>query len=340
MSGKTKLKPADASPLPEDQVERGKELHRKMVRIRRFEERIGNLFAAGELPGFVHLGIGQESVPVGVVDELREADYITATHRGHGHILAKGAAFTPMLAELMGRTTGYCKGKGGSMHIFNIELGILGANGILGASQPIAVGAAFSARHQGRDDVVATFFGEGASAQGAVHEAMNLAAVWKAPVVFVAEVNGFAELTPYDVHVAVPSLADRGAGYGIPAISVDALDVFDVSEAARECVERARRGEGPSLLELRTLRCRGHYEGDPQRYRDPEELERRAAVDPIDHLRLRLRESGVGEDELTGVVEAVDAELDAAVEEARSGSLPEGVAALDDVYTPVAAGNA
>jgi len=338
MSGKTKAVAPEA--LPPDAVERGKELHRAMVRIRRFEERVGELFAAGELPGFVHLSIGQESVPVGVIDELRETDYITATHRGHGHILAKGASFAPMLAELMGRTSGYCKGKGGSMHIFDITLGILGANGILGASQPIAVGAAFSARLRGRDDVVATFFGEGASAQGAIHEAMNLAAVWKAPVVFVAEINGFAELTPYEVHVPIASLADRGAAYGIPAVTVDALDVFAVAEAARECVARARAGEGPSLLELRTLRWRGHYEGDPQRYRDPEELERRAAVDPIDHLVLRLRESGVSEDELTAAVDAVDAELEAALEEARSGPLPEGAAALEDVYTTTGSASA
>jgi pyruvate dehydrogenase E1 component alpha subunit len=338
MNGETETVVAER--LAPDDVARGLGLHRRMVRIRRFEERIGELFAAGELPGFVHLGIGQESVPVGVVDALRESDYITATHRGHGHILAKGAAFTPMIAELMGRTSGYCKGKGGSMHIFDLGLGILGANGILGASQPIAVGAAFSARSQGRDDVVATFFGEGASAQGAVHEAMNLAAVWNSPVIFVAEVNGFAELTPYGVHVPVPSLAERGAGYGIPAISVDALDVFDVAEAARECVARARAGDGPSLLELRTLRWRGHYEGDPQRYRDPAELERRAAVDPVAHLALRLRESGVDEEELVAAVEAVDAELDAAVEEARSAPLPEGAAALEDVYTDTVAARA
>ena len=331
MTGVAKTAAPEA--LPPDAIERGKDLHRAMVRIRRFEERVSELFATGELPGFVHLSIGQESVPVGVIDELRTSDYITATHRGHGHILAKGAAFAPMLAELMGRTSGYCKGKGGSMHIFDIGLGILGANGILGASQPIAVGAAFSAQLRGRDDVVATFFGEGASAQGAIHEAMNLAAVWNAPVVFVAEINGFAELTPYEAHVPIPSLADRGAAYGIPATTVDALDVFAVAAAARECIERARNGEGPSLLELRTLRWRGHYEGDPQRYRDADELERRAARDPIHHLVHRLRESGVDEDELAATAEAVDAELEAAIEEARSGAMPEGSAALDDIYS-------
>lgn len=339
MSGKTKTK-ATLPGLDAGQLGRAKDLHRRMVRIRRFEERIGDLFSTGELPGFVHLGIGQESVPVGVIDRLLESDYITATHRGHGQILAKGAAFAPMLAELMGRTTGYCRGKGGSMHIFDLELGILGANGILGASQPIAVGAAFSARAQGRDAVVVTFFGEGASAQGAIHEAMNLAAVWQAPVVFVAEVNGFAELTPYDVHVSVPSLAERGPAYGIPALSVDALDVFAVCDAAEECVQRARSGGGPSLLELKTLRWRGHYEGDPQRYRDPDELERRAQADPIAHLALRLREAGVDEAELTAIVDAVDAELDAAVEEARAGALPEPEAALDDVYTTAGSANA
>ena len=307
--------------------------YRQMKVIRAFEERLHDEIMTGEIAGFTHLYAGQEAVAVGVCEHLDNEDKIVSTHRGHGHCIAKGCDVGGMMKEIWGSKEGLCKGKGGSMHIFDITLGILGANGILGASQPIAVGAAFSARLRGRDDVVATFFGEGASAQGAIHEAMNLAAVWKAPVVFVAEINGFAELTPYEVHVPIASLADRGAAYGIPAVTVDALDVFAVAEAARECVARARAGEGPSLLELRTLRWRGHYEGDPQRYRDPEELERRAAVDPIDHLVLRLRESGVSEDELTAAVDAVDAELEAALEEARSGPLPEGAAALEDVYT-------
>lgn len=330
--------PSPAAALDDAPLDAALRLHEQMVRIRRFEERVAEMFAAGELPGFVHLSIGQESVAAGVIDVLRESDYITATHRGHGHIIAKGARFHPMLAELMGKATGYCRGKGGSMHIFDVGLGVLGANGILGAGQPIAVGAAYSARLQGRDDVAVTFFGEGASAQGAVHEAMNLAAVWKAPVVFVAEVNGFAELTPYEVHVAVPSLASRGAGYGIPATSVDGLDVLEVRAAAEECVARARAGDGPSLLEIRTVRWHGHYEGDPQRYRDPDELARRADVDPIAHLELALREAGVAEERLVEAARRADADLDAAVEAARADPLPAPEDALDHVYaTPVEA---
>ncbi|MEA2229982.1 MAG: acetoin:2,6-dichlorophenolindophenol oxidoreductase subunit alpha [Solirubrobacteraceae bacterium] len=327
---------SSATRLDGTRLELALALHEQMVRIRRFEERVAELFAAGELPGFVHLSIGQESVAVGVIDLLRESDYITATHRGHGHIIAKGARFHPMIAELMGRATGYCRGKGGSMHIFDVGLGVLGANGILGAGQPIAVGAAFSARLQGRDDVAVTFFGEGASAQGAVHEAMNLAAVWRAPVVFVAEVNGFAELTPYEVHVPIPSLAARGAAYGIPATVVDGLDVLAVRDAAEGCIARAREGGGPSLLEVRTLRWHGHYEGDPQRYREPAELARRADVDPIAHLVLALREAGVPDDRIAGAAERADADLDVAVATARADPLPAPEDALDHVYaTPI-----
>jgi TPP-dependent pyruvate/acetoin dehydrogenase alpha subunit len=318
--------------LSGDELELAVTLYEQMLRIRRFEERVSELFAGGELPGFVHLSIGQESVAVGVIDTLRPTDYITATHRGHGQILAKGARFAPMLAELMGKATGYCKGRGGSMHIFDVALGVLGANGILGASQPIAVGAALSARMRGGDDVAVTFFGEGASAQGAVHEAMNLAAVWQAPVIFVAEINGFAELTPYETHVSVSSIAERGPAYGIPAMTVDAIDVLAVRTAAEECVARARRGDGPSLLELRTLRWHGHYEGDPQRYRDAEELQGRSTFDPIAHLERRLGAAGVDEERLTAIGAAVSDELDHAVETARADPLPDPEDSLMGVY--------
>jgi pyruvate dehydrogenase E1 component alpha subunit len=337
----TPTQSASGAVLAGDELDLALALFEQMLRIRRFEERVSTLFAASELPGFVHLGIGQESVAVGVIDTLRQSDYITATHRGHGQILAKGARFAPMLAELMGKATGYCKGKGGSMHIFDVTLGVLGANGILGAGQPIAVGAALSARLRGRDDVAVTFFGEGASAQGAVHEAMNLAAVWQAPVVFVAEVNGFAELTPYETHVSVPSIAERGPAYGIPAAAVDAIDVLAVRAAAQECIARARSGGGPSLLELRTLRWHGHYEGDPQRYRDAEELERRVTADPIAHLERRLVAAGVAEERLAALGEAIADELERAVETARADPLPDPQETLAGVYaTPIGAEDA
>jgi TPP-dependent pyruvate/acetoin dehydrogenase alpha subunit len=313
-------------------LELGLALYETMLRIRRFEERVGELFAAGELPGFVHLSIGQESVAAGVIATLRPTDTITATHRGHGQIIAKGGRFEPMMAELFGRATGYCKGKGGSMHLFDLSLGILGANGILGAGQPIAVGAALSAKLRGTDEVTVTFFGEGASAQGAVHEAMNLAGVWRAPIVFVAEINGWAELTPYDVHVSVSSIADRGAAYGIASVALDATDVFEVHAAAEAAVERARAGGGPSLIEARTVRWHGHYEGDPQRYRDSDELAALTDRDPLTLLAARLREAGVEESRLDGLDAAAGAELDEAVEFARSSPFPEESETLTDVY--------
>lgn len=307
-------------------------LYDTMLRIRRFEERVGEQFALGELPGFVHLSIGQESVAAGIVSALRDDDYITATHRGHGHILAKGARIAPMMAELFGRTTGYCKGKGGSMHIVDIAIGVLGANGILGAGQPIAVGAAMSARLRGTDQIVATFFGEGASAQGAVHEAMNLAGCWQAPILFVAEINGYAELTPYEIHASVPSLAARGAGYGIPAVVVDGIDVLAVHDAASEAVAAIRAGGGPRMIEIRTERWHGHYEGDPQRYRPEEELARLPELDPLAHLERRLLAAGVERSRLDAYDADVARELDEALEFARQSPLPEPSAMLEDVY--------
>jgi pyruvate dehydrogenase E1 component alpha subunit len=289
-------------------------LYETMLRIRRFEEETGSLFAAGELPGFVHLSIGQEAVATGVCSALGPRDTITATHRGHGHILAKGADMGRMMAELMGKRTGYCAGKGGSMHIFSLELGVLGANGILGAGQPIAVGAGLSAKLQGSDRVSVTFFGEGASAQGGVHEAMNLAAIWKLPVVFVAEINGYAELTPFRYHVSVPSMTDRAAGYGIPAVAVDGTDVEAVHEATREAVAQARSGAGPVLIEARTNRWRGHFEGDRQLYRPEGEVDSLAERDPLTVQAGRLVAAGlIGEEGLDAIERRVADEVAEAV---------------------------
>ncbi|MEZ5101727.1 MAG: thiamine pyrophosphate-dependent dehydrogenase E1 component subunit alpha [Thermoleophilia bacterium] len=318
--------------LTGERLELAVRIYDTMLRIRRFEERVGELFAAGELPGFVHLSIGQESVAAGIVSALRDDDFITATHRGHGHILAKGARIAPMMAELFGRTTGYCKGKGGSMHIVDIAIGVLGANGILGAGQPIAVGAAMSARLRGTDQVVATFFGEGASAQGAVHEAMNLAGCWQAPILFVAEINGYAELTPYEIHASVPSIAVRGAAYGIPATTVDGVDVLAVHDAATEAVAAIRAGGGPRMIEIRTQRWHGHYEGDPQRYRPDEELARLPELDPLAHLEPRLLAAGVERARLDALDADVRRELDEALEFARQSPLPDASALLEDVY--------
>lgn len=309
-------------------------MYRTMLRIRRFEERAADLFRNGEIPGFVHLCIGQESVAGGLMHDLRRDDYITTTHRGHGHMIAKGAELGPMFAELMGRETGYCRGRGGSMHICDLSAGVLGANGILGAGLPIAVGAAFNAQRMGRASVALAFFGEGASAQGYVHEAMNLAALWKLPVVFVAEINGYAELTPYKVHVSVPSLAERAtAGYGIPAWRLDGENPVGVLQGGRAAIAHARGGGGPVLVEVSTARLRGHYEGDPQRYRPQGELSDLTAKDTLAGLREHLIEAlGVPTYELEQFEEDLQREIGDAVEAARQAPLPSAQHVADHVY--------
>lgn len=316
--------------LPDDDA---RALLRLMLRIRRFEERAGELFRQGEMPGFIHLSLGQESIPAGVIGPLRPSDAITATHRGHGHVIAKGMPFGPMMAELMGRRAGACRGKGGSMHIFSRELGVLGANAILGAAQPIAVGAAMAARLRGGDDVAVTFFGEGASAQGAVHEAMNLAAVWRVPVLFVAEVNGFAELTPFSVHVPIASLAARAPAYGMPGTQVDGGDVEAVRRAAATAFARMRDGGGPELLEIVVTRWGGHFEGDQQRYRAEPDLHVARAADPVKTYHRCLVERGcVDEAWIADVETQIEAELAAAVAQARASATPDEPEVYDDVY--------
>jgi TPP-dependent pyruvate/acetoin dehydrogenase alpha subunit len=305
-----------------------------MVRIRRFEERAGEVFAANEIPGFIHLSLGQEACAAGVISALRPDDYITATHRGHGHIIAKGGEMGPMMAELYARDGGYCRGKGGSMHIFSIDLGVLGANGILGAGQPIACGAALSAKTLGTGQVAVTFFGEGASAQGAVHEAMNTAAIWQLPVLFVAELNGWAELSKASAHLSVDSAVQRAAGYGIAGTSVDGLDVRAVHAAAVQVLADVRETSRPHLLEVRTHRWRGHFEGDAQRYRDPDDVAAVLTRDPIAHLGAVLREQ-LGDDVVDAVHREADEEAERAVEFARASPWP----APEDMLLHVYAGD-
>lgn len=325
-------------PAPDGAAERGPGLdllhaYETMVRIRRFEQRVSELFRAGELPGFVHLSHGQEAVAAGAMAALRGDDAITTTHRGHGHIIAKGGRLAPMMAELMGRAGGYCRGKAGSMHLFSRAIGVFGANGILGAGQPIACGAALAAQLRGSDGVAVTFFGEGATAQGAVHEAMNLAALWSLPIVFLVEVNGWAELTPYSVHVSVPSIAERGLAYGIPAEMVDGVDVEAVHGAVSSAVARARAGGGPTIVEARLSRWRGHYEGDPQRYRDAAEVAAVHAADPIELASARILERRLATERELEIVrsEAVD-EIEAAIETARATPMPVADDLLDGVF--------
>lgn len=221
-----------------------RDIHLRMVRIRTFEEEAGKLMESGKVPGSLHLYVGEEAVAAGVMAHLRDSDQITSTHRGHGHLVAKGGDFKQMYAELFGRSTGYCKGKGGSMHISDLDLGMLGANGIVGAGPPIAIGAAFSNQYRKTDNVTVCFFGDGASNEGTFHEAANMAAVFKLPVVFVCENNGFGEFTRQERHQAIQDVADRASGYGMPGVVVDGMDVMAVYEAAGEAIMRARRGGG------------------------------------------------------------------------------------------------
>ena len=301
--------------------------------IRAFESRVEELFADGELPGFVHLYIGEEAVATGVCGALEESDYITSTHRGHGHCIAKGHEPDRMMAELFGRETGYCGGKGGSMHIASPELNNLGANGIVGAGIPIGVGAALSSHLRDSKQVAVSFFGDGALAQGAFHEAMNLAAVWDLPFVGVVENNQYGEMSGLEEQQAVGELTRRADAYGVPAVDVDGMDVEDVYAAMTAAAEAAREGEGPTLLVCDTYRFRGHHEGDAQTYRDDEEVARWRERDPLTTYPDELLADGVlTEAEWSQLQEEVDAELDEAVEFARESSFPEPKAAYENLF--------
>lgn len=309
-------------------------MYTTMTRIRMFEERVSELFAAGKIPGFVHLYIGEEAVATGVCAILRDTDYITSTHRGHGHLISKGGDVKLMMAELFGRKTGYCKGKGGSMHIADIDLGILGANGIVGGGPPLAAGAALAAQYQDKDDVAVCFFGDGASNQGTTHEAMNIAACWKLPVVFINENNlyGISSCTVNSMCVA--DIADRAAAYDMPGVVVDGNDVTAVYEAASEAVKRAREGEGPSLIECKTYRYKGHFEGDPCVYRDESELSEWKAKDPVPRFERKLTEMNVLNQEKIGEIRsAMEKEINEAVQFAEKSPFPELGEITQDVYS-------
>ncbi len=304
------------------------EMHRRMLVIRGFEERVAVLYRAGEVPGFVHLSIGQEAAAVGACWPLGPADVITSTHRGHGHCLAKGLDPLGMFAELMAKDQGTNRGRGGSMHIADPKLGIFGANGIVAAGLPIAVGAATAAQLRADGSVAVAFFGDGAPAQGAFHEAMNLAAVWALPVVFFCENNGYAEFSPEATQHAA-TLAQRAAGYGIAHVAVDGNDVTATAAVMEDAVVQARAGGGPVVVEAATYRWHGHYEGDPERYRTPEEVQEWTARDPLPAHEARLRAAGVGDDDLEALETTVADELDGAVEAARRLSGP-AVSTLGD----------
>ena len=309
------------------------DMYRVMVRIRTFDERVFKEFAAGHIPGFVHLYSGEEAIATGACANLRPDDYITSTHRGHGHLIAKGGKTDRMMAELYGKKTGYNKGKGGSMHIAEVDIGILGAIAIVGAGITIGGGAALSAQMRGTDQVVLCFFGDGACNTTRFHEGVNLASIWKLPIVYVIENNTYAETTPVSYAMNIPNIADRAAAYGIPGKTVDGNDVLAVYEVVGEAVARARRGEGPTLVECKTCRHYGHYEGDTQTYRTKEEFEECKKRDPIPRFRKKLIEMGVlTEKQADGINQEVLEELDKAVKFAEESPLPDPEEALEDVY--------
>ncbi|MBI1922717.1 pyruvate dehydrogenase (acetyl-transferring) E1 component subunit alpha [Candidatus Poribacteria bacterium] len=310
------------------------QMYRKMMEIRQFEEAASDLYQRGELPGFLHLYIGEEATAVGVCTNLNDDDYITSTHRGHGHLIAKGGKRHRMMAELFARTTGYCKGKGGSMHIADISLGILGANGVVGAGIPIATGAALSAKMRGAKRVAVSFFGDGATNQGAFHESLNLAAVWELPVVFVCENNQFGMGTPQREHQKVTDISIRATSYGMPGKRVDGNDILEVYDAAHEAVERARAGLGPTLIDCNTYRFRGHHIGDPgTAYRERAEVEEWMKRDPIERLKkVLIEEEGADESDLEAIDNELREDLKAAIDYAKSSPLPNPEDALEDVY--------
>lgn len=308
-------------------------MYETMNKIRLFELRLQDLFAASEIPGFVHLYLGEEAVATGACAALTNADMITSTHRGHGHLLAKGGDLKLMMAEIFGRKTGYCKGKGGSMHIADLDLGILGANGIVGGGGPLAAGAALAAKYKKSNDVAMCFFGDGASNQGTTQESLNMASAWKLPLVFVNENNGYGISCPQCKSMAVVDIADRAAAYDMPGVVVDGNDVLAVYEAVSEAVKRARKGEGPSLVECKTYRWRGHFEGDACTYRCDEELKEWKAKDPIPRFEAKLIENKTfTKPEAEKIKAQIAKDVDEAVTFAKESPMPSTSALMEDVY--------
>ncbi|MBA2336536.1 MAG: thiamine pyrophosphate-dependent dehydrogenase E1 component subunit alpha [Acidimicrobiia bacterium] len=308
--------------------------YRTMRTIREFEERLHTEFATGEIPGFVHLYAGEEAIAAGVMAHLDENDYVASTHRGHGHSIAKGCDVKGMMFEIYGKDEGICRGKGGSMHIADLDKGMLGANGIVGGGPPLVCGVGLSTKVRGTKQVGVSFTGDGGANQGTFLESLNLAAVWELPVIFVVENNGYAESTSRDYGVAVDSYVDRAQGFGIPGVTVDGTDFFAVHEAAGAVIDRARNGGGPSLLECEMVRFFGHFEGDAQTYRAPGEVDDlRATRDCIVRFRTQVVDAEVvTDDELDAIDEEARALIETAVDEATAAPVPELDELLTDVY--------
>lgn len=315
-----------------------KEALRKMHLIRQFEEGAEDSYMRGLIHGTMHLSIGQEASAVGICMPLTDEDQITSTHRGHGHSIAKGAEVSRMFAEFFGKTTGYCRGRGGSMHIADVSRGNLGANGIVGGGLPIAVGAAFTAKRMKTGKVVVSFFGDGANNEGAFHEALNMASIWKLPVIFVCENNGYGMSTSAERSTAVKNVADRAAAYSMPGVIVDGNVLSQVAEASHAAIERARAGEGPTLIESKTYRYRGHSKSDRNRYRTKEEIDDwMTNRDPIALFEAELKDFGVFDDRgIAAVRQAVKEEIAAGIEFAKGGPAPDIRDLERYVYTEVA----
>ena len=304
-----------------------------MVRIRRVEERLSELFMQGKIPGFIHVSIGQEAVAAGVCSWLGARDPVLTTHRGHGHALAKGIDLPRFMAEIYGRRDGFCKGRSGSMHLADDATGLVGSNGIVGGGLPIAVGTAFASAYRGDGAVTVCFFGDGAANQGTFHESLNLAALWRLPVVFCCENNAWAQFTPQARYMNLERVSGRAQAYGMPGVTVDGADVREVRAAAGEAIARARRGDGPTLLECRVRRWFGHYVGDAQKYRASEDVREARALDPIQRLAGALLESGaIGPGDVEALEARVKAEIDAAVAFAEASPPPGAEDLLTDVY--------
>tara|TARA_B000000460_G_scaffold183771_2_gene131830 strand:- start:2145 stop:3110 length:966 start_codon:yes stop_codon:yes gene_type:complete len=308
-------------------------IYRTMLKIRMFEERVAREFRKGDMPGFVHSYIGAEAVSTGICMHLNDDDYISSTHRGHGHCIAKGCTFKDMLAELYGRETGLCKGRGGSMHIADFARGMLGANAIVGGGIALAAGGALAIQTRGEKGVAVTFFGDGACNQGILHETMNLASIWKLPLIFVCENNDWAESTPVSYSTSVTNISSRASAYGFPGLTVDAADAIAVYQAAKEAVIRARNEQGPTLIEAKIGRMIGHYLGDPEGYRSKELKEEAKSKDPIPPFESMLIQNEILEKEdLLKTRQEIEKKLDDAVNYAKISPLPNGSAVEAEVY--------
>jgi pyruvate dehydrogenase E1 component alpha subunit len=311
-------------------------MYSTMYRIRRFEETMLEQTFKGNSMGVTHPSDGQEAPPTGICAHLTDKDWIGSTHRGHGHCIAKGLDSKAMMAEIMGRSTGQCGGKGGSMHIADFSKGMLGANAIVGASIPLAVGAALTAKYKGIEDesIGVSFFGDGASSQGVLHESMNLASIWKLPVIFACENNGYAEATPAWYSISADDIASRAEGYGMPGVVVDGMDVFAVYDAAGEAIARARAGEGPTFLELKTYRYHGHFHADdPKKYRKPDEEQHFHERDTLKNFEKRVTDQKLMTTKsLEAIRDAVEQEMVEAVDFALDSPMPDQDSLYSDVY--------